>query len=351
MEENEVKRRKRTRANGEGTVFKLPNGKWRAEVTLGWEMVDGKKKRIVKTKSGFKKKSDALAYIETLKHETSIDKTVKFYEIYDLWSESHYKRISKDTENGYKNAYKYCADLKFRTFASLKTADLQAVIDACPHGRRTKADMKSLMINLYKYAIENDYVDKNYASFVKLPPKEKPKKDAFTKEERDKLWADYNAGNKFTGQILFLIYAGLRFGEFKILKPEDFHIDERYFIGGIKTKAGIDRVIPIADCILPIAKELLENSDKKVLTIHEKAWYHMYRDTLKRLGIRPLNPHCCRHTTATALAEAGVQPAVITAILGHEDYSTTLGYTHISLEEKLAGVNKQYKPKSSSNGE
>ena len=46
--------------------------------------------------------------------------------------------------------------------------------------------------------------------------------------------------------------------------------------------------------------------------------------------------------------ERGVAPAVITAILGHEDYSTTLGYTHISLDEKLAGVNKQYVPSSSS---
>lgn len=44
--------------------------------------------------------------------------------------------------------------------------------------------------------------------------------------------------------------------------------------------------------------------------------------------------------------ERGVAPAVITAILGHEDYSTTLGYTHISLDEKLAGVNKQYVPSS-----
>ena len=342
------KRNKRVRANGQGTVFKTPNGKWRAEVTLGWEKREGKPdKRIVKTKSGFKKKGDAVAYLSILKQEQpDINTGIQFREIYDIWSEAHYQRITKATENGYRNAYKYCKDLHYRTFIKLKTADLQTVVDECPKGRRTKADMKSLMINLYKYGIENDYIDKNYATFVKLPPKEKSKKDAFTKAERDLLWNDYNAGDKFAGQILFLIYAGLRFGEFKILKPEDFHIKERFFVGGIKTDAGIDRVIPIADCILPIVKELLSEADKKILTMHEKAWYHMYRVTLKRLGIRPLNAHCCRHTSATALAEAGVAPAVITAILGHEDYATTLGYTHISLEEKLAGVNKQYTPSS-----
>lgn len=345
----EDKKRKRVRANGQGTVFKMPNGKWRAEVTLGWEKREGKPdKRIVATKSGFKKKGDAVAYLDTLKKERpDIDLGIKFKELYELWSGSHYQRIGKSTENGYRNAFKYCSDLHYRVFTKLKTADLQEVVDACPHGRRTKADMKSLMVNLYKYGIENDYTDKNYASFVKLPPKEKGKKDAFTKAERDLLWADYNAGNEFTGQILFLIYAGLRFGEFKILTKDDFNLKERYFIGGIKTEAGIGRTIPIADCIMPIVQQLLNNTDKKLLTMHEKAWYHMYRATLSRLKIRPLNAHCCRHTSATALAEAGVAPAVITAILGHEDYATTLGYTHISIEEKIAGANKQYVPSSS----
>ena len=32
----------------------------------------------------------------------------------------------------------------------------------------------------------------------------------------------------------------------------------------------------------------------------------------------------------TLVAEAGVQPAVITETAGHEDYFTTIGYTHIS---------------------
>lgn len=345
----EEKRSRRMRSNGEGTVFKMPNGKWRAEVTLGWEKQPGKPdKRIVKTKSGFKLKKDALAYISTLKQETpDSDPTITFRELYELWSVPHYKKVSKSMEDGYKNAYKYCTDLHHRVFVKLKTAMLQEVIDGCPHGRRTKADMKSLMTNLYKYAIENDYINKNYAAYVKLPPKEKSKHDAFTKIERDMLWADYNAGEKFTGEILFLIYAGLRFGEFAKLTPGRFHMDDHYFIGGIKTTAGIDRIIPIADCIYPIVSELLNKAGKKLLTIHEKAWYDRYHETMKRLEIRDLDVHCCRHTSATALAEAGVAPAVIKAILGHEDYSTTLSYTHISLEEMLAGVNKQYFPSSS----
>lgn len=56
-------------------------------------------------------------------------------------------------------------------------------------------------------------------------------------------------------------------------------------------------------------------------------------------GIRKLNPHCCRHTCAAVLAEDGIAPATIKEILGHKNYSTTLGYTHIALQSKLDAVN------------
>jgi site-specific recombinase XerD len=345
-----MKDKKTRRGNGEGSVFRLPNGKWRAEVTLDWIEKDGKKKRITKTKSGFELKRDALAYIPILKGEApGVNKDITFRKMYELWSAPHFEKVTKHTSDGYKAAFKHCSAIHHRKFASLKTADLQAVIDACEYGRRTKADIKSLMNNLYNYAFENDYVEKNYASFIKLPPKGKNDHDAFSRAERDILWQDYKAGNKFTGEILFMIYTGLRFGEYKKIEREKMHINERYFIGGIKTAAGIDRIIPIANCILSIAEELYNRTDKKyILTVHEKVWYHLYHATLKRLGIRDLDAHCCRHTTATALAEEGVEPAVISAILGHEDYSTTLNYTHISLEKMLEAVDRQYKLSSSS---
>ena len=96
-------------------------------------------------------------------------------------------------------------------------------------------------------------------------------------------------------------------------------------------------------CIVTLQK-LYNSAEDKLLTDHEKVWYHKFRSTLETLGIRPLTPHCCRHTCATALAEAGIQPAIIQTILGHTNYTTTMQYTHISLDELLDGVNAQYQP-------
>jgi hypothetical protein len=171
------------RANGESTAYKLPNGRWRAKITLGWDIVeleDGtkKKKRIVKTKSGFKTKREALEWIKQYKSQDDPIVNITFKELYDLWSKPHFKKVSKSTADGYRAAYKHCESIYWRQFNQLKTADLQKVVDDCPYGRRTKADIKSLMNNLYKYAIENDYINKNYAEFIKLEKKPKSKKDA-----------------------------------------------------------------------------------------------------------------------------------------------------------------------------
>jgi integrase len=45
---------------------------------------------------------------------------------------------------------------------------------------------------------------------------------------------------------------------------------------------------------------------------------------------RPYVLHEARHTTATLLLEAGVDEAVIIAILGHADIKTSRGYMHVS---------------------
>jgi len=326
----------RTRGNGQGTVFKMQNGKWRAEITLGW---DGNK-RIVKTKSGFLRKRDALAAMPELRN-TPIDVNTKitFKGLYDLWSGPHFEKVTKSTSDGYKSAYGHCGSLHYKQFTALKTADLQQAIDDCPLSRRSKADIKSLMTNLYKYAIENDYCNKNYAEYIKLAPKGKSKKEAFTDIEVKKLWDDYRSGNEFTGYILLMIYTGMRFGELARITKANIHIEDKYMVGGIKTAAGIDRVLPISDRILPIVQKFYQAGNKKILEMHEKVFYNTFYVTLDRLEIRKLNPHCCRHTFATLMANAGVQPAIITETAGHEDYSTTLQYTHIPLEEKLKAVN------------
>ena len=66
--QQEPRRKGRVRGNGEGSAYKLPNGTYRAVVVLGYEVgEDGQTRRIERTKSGFKRKKDALEYLPTLR--------------------------------------------------------------------------------------------------------------------------------------------------------------------------------------------------------------------------------------------------------------------------------------------
>lgn len=335
---------KKTRGNGQGTVFKLPNGKWRVEITLGWDEIDnGKKKRAVKTKSGFKFKRDAVEWLKQYcgGNADAVER-ITFNDIYRLWSATHYTNITKDMEYTYTGAYKRCEPLYYKLFADIKPADWQRIVDNCQQSRRTKRSIKDLANGMYKYAMANDYVSKNYAEYIKLPPKEETTKDAFTQEEINKIWSAYHNGDNFAGIILVMIYTGMRPGEFLALTKDNIMIDERCIVGaGIKTKTSKSRIIPIAECIYSIVQSLCDKTDGKIYGQHEKVFRYCFKDALDKAGVRPLTPHSCRHTCATALALAEVPPAVIQAVMGHTDYSTTLQYTHVqSLKHTREAVNK-----------
>jgi len=55
---------------------------------------------------------------------------------------------------------------------------------------------------------------------------------------------------------------------------------------------------------------------------------------------RPYTGHETRHTTATLLMEAGVDPVVITAILGHSSIVVSRGYMHANQQHALEAMEK-----------
>ncbi len=337
-QEKTSRKSRRTRGNGLGSVYKLPNGKYRAEVTLGYS-AEGK--RIYTTKSGFTSKKAALEYLPLLQKGHKEKKCLKFYELFDLWSKKHYNKIGKSKQSSYNTAYKRCEPIYYFDISSISLYDMQGIIDSCPGGYYPKQDIKVLLNKMFSYAIANGDCDTNYATYIELPPLTKSKKTAFNKQEVNAIWSEYENGYEFAGYVLIMIYTGMRYGEISIIEKERIYLDKKHMIGGIKTEAGIDRVIAIADKIFPIVERFYNKNKTKLLEMSEKAFYAEFKNLMKKIGARPeLTPHCCRHTFSTIMAEKGIQPAIIKEAAGHANYSTTLGYTHIPLETLLGAVNK-----------
>lgn len=68
-------------------------------------------------------------------------------------------------------------------------------------------------------------------------------------------------------------------------------------------------------------------------------FYAAYYEACERAGVRSLTPHSCRHTYITRLTRAKVAPATIQKGARHSDYKTTLGYTHLNIDDVLVAVN------------
>lgn len=104
----------------------------------------------------------------------------------------------------------------------------------------TLSKLKQLATQMSQWGVRQELITTNFASFIKLPENVKKEKEIFSKEDIQKLEADGSQAAKLT---LMMVYTGMRIGELFGLRTENVH--ETYVIGGEKTEAGRNRIIPI----------------------------------------------------------------------------------------------------------
>lgn len=341
----EKKHKAKSRGNGSGTVYQRECGSWRAEYTLGYYMKDGKKYRKCVTKSGFKRKKDALDYLEVLKtgSKPKIGKT--FADLWEVYKNTKYQQLSKSKQSAYRIAWRKIEnELSWKSITDMTVQGLQAVLDKCGNSYYTKHDIKVLLSSLYKIALQDDIVDKNKAQYLQLPLLESKTRGVLTDAEINLLWADYtNSHDSITAHILVMLYTGMRPGEILTAKKDNIDLDQQYLTGGIKTQKGKRRKIIIPDKLVPVVRSMLFNSKSDLLTDFrtKNDFYDAWIAKRTQLGIRQeISPYCCRHTYVTRLTTLKVSPAMLQELAGHEDYDTTLEYTHLSIADRLAEVNR-----------
>lgn len=212
----------------------------------------------------------------------------------------------------------------------------------------TRASIKTLFNVLFEFAMKNDIVDKNYAQYVDIGQREgKIKRKIFSQEEIDKLFK-YSNSFDYVDTVLIMIYTGLRVGELLDIKIENVHIEDRYMVGGKKTKAGKDRIIPISRKIEPFIKKYYEqNKDKTYLITNafgRQMQYSNYRrekwdNIIEKMKFEKHLPHDARHTFASLMDSAGANKLCIKRIIGHASQDITEDiYTHKTLEELIEAI-------------
>ena len=138
----QVSHRTKARGNGLGSVYQRPNRTWVAVKTVGYKLGDdGKKRRVTRSKSGFKTKREALEYLPLLTGEKA-KPAVTFQGLYGMWLPTH--QATKSTLDCYKAAYKYFLAVWYTKLDDISIDDLQECLDDCPKGKRTRENIKAL---------------------------------------------------------------------------------------------------------------------------------------------------------------------------------------------------------------
>ena len=152
--------------------------------------------------------------------------------------------------------------------------------------------------------------------------------------------------------ILILIYTGLRITELLEIEIDNVHIEEQYMRGGIKTEAGINRVIPLHKKIIPLIKKYYDHSKKigcKYLianSMGNQIQYSNYRrekwdKMMEQLEFnKDHRPHDTRHTFATRMDRTPANKLCIKRIMGHASTDiTNKVYTRKDIQDLIEAVN------------
>ena len=332
--------KRRRRANGEGSVFKRPNGSYRIQLT---EYKNGK--RITKTKTGFKTRADAYAYIPILRGEDKSPPALTFKQAFDGFISTHDR--SRATLNCYRAGVKAFAPLYDTPITDITIEDLQNCLDDITAGKRTKQNAKAAAGLIYKYAIPRCPALRqlNLGSYLKIyDDGDSAPRPAFTAEELERI--RQAIGKHEAAAIVYChCYLGFRPSALLALTCDDFHPEQGgYFVGGIKTDAGRDRVVPVPAKIRPYFDpgrafifSLGDGSQKLTAERYRALFYDLMEycgiDNPIINGLHLYSPHSCRHTYATLLKQVTAPDVDKMALIGHASPEQLRDYMSVNLHE------------------
>ena len=368
-------RRKKSRGNGTGCAYWDPVHRyWVAQVVDGYrdlppfdlENPENKKQKIPikKTKGGFKRREDALAYCAVLKNQktNAPELFLTLQEVFDQWDPWYEPRVDASTMAGYRAAFHYYASIGDRRITEITAADLQACMDACPRGKRTHQNMKVVAGLIWKYAMDKHIVTQVESANLYTGKGKSVKRDALTDLEVEKIRKAIGT-ERYADYIYCLAYLGFRPGELLELRKDQVieHKGRLFLVEGKKTDAGRNRTVPVHQKIEDIIRARLyvpgtelvfpQYQFTKVSKKHPVPLFRGFRQMsdnyLRESAFKPICarlgiaegkvPYAARHTFSNKLKGAAGTDIDKARLIGHSDYTfTQTKYQTTDLDELKA---------------
>ena len=306
-------------------------------------------------------------------------------QLHEKWMKTKaYAKLGDSVKSNYASAYIKLKPLYKRKFRDLRTSDYQYIIDYYdnPHhevgaggklkyldkngkgtykvtntpkiceglGYSALHKVKCLLTTLYTFAMKEDIVNKDYATFIELPEQEETTATRFTEVQLELI--KQNVGKvPYMDYIYIMCYVNFRVSEFLELTPDRYKVTDsgiHYFVGGKKTDAGKDRIVPVHPKIQQLVQKCIENEGETIFCrIHggsefgkamNKDYFlkYCFRPAMQAIGLSDeYTPHSCRRTFSTRMSAAGAREEDIIALMGHTDYKVDIDHYIIQAVDTL----------------
>lgn len=346
--------RRRRLPNGFGQISEIKNRNlrkpFRAMVSVGKDSRTGRPIcKPLKPESYFKTYNEAYAaLVEYNRNPYDLDSDLTVKQLYDRWFEEYKTKVKgRSSLSSVSSAWAYCNSLY-----NMRVVDVRARhIKGCMENGKAivkgvekeitpylKTRVKSLFNVLLDYAVEYEIVERNYARTFSVPTDLSKEVESnrkghipFTDKEMDALWNSVKE-IPYIDVLLVQCYAGWRPQELGLILLEDVDLEKWTFVGGMKTEAGTDRLVPIHPRIRSFVEKRYNEAvtlkspylfnDKKPGSSSVKLTYAKYKNRfyniISKLGLNPEHqPHDGRVHFVTMAKKYGVDEYAIKYIVGH----------------------------------
>ncbi len=263
--------------NGFGQISELKGlnlrKPFRAMVTVGKTDEGRPICKLLQPEAYFETYNDAYqALMEYHKDPYTMSNSMTVGELYEKWREKYLKNATESRTNANKIAWRYCDSVHDLKVVELRPRHIRFCMEEATQkikgeektaSPQIRSRIKTLFNQMLDYAVSYEIVDKNYSRSFRMESIDNEQETKhhipYSDEEMALLWK--NLGN-INGIDVLLIqcYSGWRPRELEGLRIENINLEERTMVGGIKTKAGKNRIVPIHPRIYDLVKKRYDES-------------------------------------------------------------------------------------------
>lgn len=295
-----------------------------------------------------------------------------FAELAELW----YMTWQRNIEPSTYDSYQYTLDKLISVFGAFQPEQIhpyhieqfQQAAAAAGLSVSYQTKLRSMMHQIMQMAVSgglcvtNPVAGAQSLRHLQQVARQQIPKDSFTVHEIQAI-CEFLPLDRMGCAIRLLIFSGLRCQELLALEPRHIAPDlssirveqavkvakGKTYIGPPKSAAG-RRLVPIPAVVRPCVQLLIQQSghflipgklDHAGVPYSPRSWRKRYYRVMERVPeVRPLPPHCCRHTYVSQLHASGVDMETIQSLVGHADMTMTEHYLHIQPEVAIAAVRR-----------